>query len=182
MFVQYLNHWNPAPSADLGAIVIHSLDFLQLFHALTCSATSLNHPFREREQSPFHYYFQINHVFWPQGKLTTALNLPSLFLLAALVRTAGLSGQSTSSESQNPHSRWGHSSSRFRNWSSDSVHPEDSVQRQHSVNNSSLDKHCHGLWQVSHFPKEEDKPHSVSEQQFHFCLFLFNPQSFASIS
>jgi len=67
-------------------IVIHSLHFLRLFQIVTCSATSLNHPFKKQEQSPFHYYFQISHVFWPQRKVTTALSLPSFLLLAALVR------------------------------------------------------------------------------------------------
>lgn len=99
-----------------------------------------------------------NHLFITIFKLITYSDAREKWLLLSVYHTssylqhwsetAGLSGQSTSLEIQNPHSRWGHSSSRFRNWSSDSVHPEDSLQRQHGINNSSPDKHHHGLRQV----------------------------------
>lgn len=79
------------------------------------------------------------------------LSLSSLFYLQHWSETAGLPGQSTPAESQNPHSGWGHSSSGFGNWCPDSVHAEDSVQRQHRVNHRSPGKHHPGLWQVKTF-------------------------------
>lgn len=148
----------------------------------TCSATSLNHPLREREQSPFHYWFQMNHLFWPQ--VTTSLSLPSLLLLQHWSETAALPGQSTPAESQNPHSGWGHSSSGFRNWCPDSVHAEDSVQRQHRAHNRSPGKHRPGLWQVKTFLSRGhtgswcDWHTELVNSDFISVLFVFKPPSF----
>lgn len=149
----------------------------------TCSATSLNHPFTEREQSLVHYRFQMNHLFWPQGKVTTGLSLPSLFYSQHWSETAGLPGQSTPAESQNPHSGWGHSSSGFGNWCPDSVHAEDSVQRQHRANHRTPGKHHPGLWQVKTFLSRRAHRQLMGlappwcEQQFHFCPLCLNLQA-----
>lgn len=169
-------------------MVIHSLHFLRLFHAVPPTSITLSGKGN-------------NHLFIAIFKLITYSDPREKWLLLSVYHpssylqhwseTAGLSGQSTSLESQNSHSRWGHSSSRFRNWSSDSVHPEGSVQRQHSVNNSSPDKHHHGLRQVRSSATflrrkentgnlcEPDKPNRVLvNSNFTSVLFLSNPQSF----
>lgn len=103
-------------------------------------ATSLNHPFITD--------FKLNMSSDPREKWLLLLIYHLSSYLQHWSEAAGLPGQSTSSEGQSPHSRWGHSSNRYRNWPSDSVCPENSIQREHSVNNSSPDKHHHGLWPV----------------------------------
>lgn len=133
--------WQYLPFPSLGCFMLLS----------TCSATSLNHPFREREQSSFNYSFQMTHLFCPKEKWLLASVYHASSYLQHWSETAGLPGQSTAEESQNPHSGWGHSSSGFGNWRPDSVHAEDSVQRQHRVDNCSPGKHHPGLWQVKAF-------------------------------
>lgn len=138
-----------------------------------------------------------NHLFIIHFKWIICSDPKEKWLLASVYQpssylqhwseTAGLSGQSTPAESQNPRSGWGHSSSGFRNWCPDSVDAEDSVQRQHRVNNRSPGKHRPGLWQVQTFLSRREHTGSwcdwhttvVVNSNFISVLFVFNPPSFA---
>lgn len=135
------------------------------------------------------FIINVKWIIWsdPQEKwLPASVYQPSSYL-QHWSETAGLSGQSTPAESQNPRSGWGHSSSGFRNWCPDSVHAEDSVQRQHRVNNHSPGEHPPGLWQVQTFLSRREHTGSwcdwhttvVLNSNFISVIFVFNPPSFA---